>query len=266
MAKYLDKSGLQTLWAKIKNYADTAVGTGITEKLGKQNGIATLDANGKLPSAQLTDLKTINGESIVGTGNITIDLGIYQVVETLPESNQNPNKIYLVLSKTSGTQNLYTEFIWVNNAWETLGEYKAEVQLEDYLKTADLKEEGKKAGLVTFDDVATSSKNGLVSKELAPILEKILPGSQTAYPMYIVQDIYAEEKDTFINIGMKGIGLKSSDNSLTNDKKQVFGIYGATSEKAGLLTSAQFNKLENITPEATKDEAISSTELNEILV
>lgn len=76
----------------------------------------------------------ITGENII---NVTLDTNIYQVVESLPESEINPNKIYLVLSAESGETNLYTEYLYVNSNWEKIGEYKADVDLTPYLKYSD---------------------------------------------------------------------------------------------------------------------------------
>lgn len=76
----------------------------------------------------------ITGENVI---NVTLDTNIYQVVETLPESDINPNKIYLILSAKSGETNLYTEYLYVNNKWEEIGKYKADVDLTPYLKSSD---------------------------------------------------------------------------------------------------------------------------------
>lgn len=76
----------------------------------------------------------ITGENVI---NVTLDTNIYQVVESLPESGINPNKIYLVLSAESGETNLYTEYLYVNSEWEKIGEYKADVDLTPYLKSSD---------------------------------------------------------------------------------------------------------------------------------
>ena len=76
----------------------------------------------------------ITGENVI---NVTLDTNIYQVVESLPESEINPNKIYLVLSAESGETNLYTEYLHVNSNWEKIGEYKADVDLTPYLKSSD---------------------------------------------------------------------------------------------------------------------------------
>lgn len=92
------------------------------------------------------NIKTINGNSLVGTGNISIDLSIYTIVESLPTTNINKNKIYLVANSGSGdTANKYIEYIYTGDIakdydaanWEKLGEYKANVDLTPYLKSTD---------------------------------------------------------------------------------------------------------------------------------
>ncbi len=50
--KFLNYAGLQTFWAKIKKYVQEHV----TSLSGKNNGLATLDANGLVPVEQLPDL------------------------------------------------------------------------------------------------------------------------------------------------------------------------------------------------------------------
>lgn len=76
----------------------------------------------------------ITGENVI---NVTLDTNIYQVVENLPEDSINPNKIYLVLNSESGESDLYIEYLYVNNKWEKIGEYKADVDLTPYLTKAD---------------------------------------------------------------------------------------------------------------------------------
>ncbi len=79
------------------------------------------------------DLKTINGENIVGSGDIKIDLSLYKVVSALPTADIDENKIYLVLSAAAGEANKYTEYVRVSGSWEKVGEYKADVDLTPYL-------------------------------------------------------------------------------------------------------------------------------------
>lgn len=84
--------------------------------------------------------KTVNGQDIKGEGNIAIDLSLYKVVTELPTADIDETKIYLKLGDANvpGAQNAYIEYMYVNNAWEKVGEYKADIDLTPYAKTADV--------------------------------------------------------------------------------------------------------------------------------
>lgn len=111
----------------------------------KPNGAIVLDANGHIPSTADTAFRKINGKSILkadgDTSDITIDLSLFIVPanNTLPTTGINPNKIYLIKNTgvDASTQNVYTEYMYINNTWEKLGEYKATVDLSDYLKKTE---------------------------------------------------------------------------------------------------------------------------------
>ena len=85
------------------------------------------------------NLKTLNGESLLGKGDITLDLTLYKLVSSLPTTDIDTTKIYLVPSTETGDQNIYIEYVYVNNAWEKLGEYKSEVDLTEYVRWKDNK-------------------------------------------------------------------------------------------------------------------------------
>ena len=67
--------------------------------------------------------------------NVTLDTTVFKVVSVLPDSPAvgDENKIHLVPAESTGTNNLYTEYVWVNSAWEILGEYTSKVDLTPYL-------------------------------------------------------------------------------------------------------------------------------------
>jgi hypothetical protein len=77
-------------------------------------------------------LKTVNGESVAGTGDITIDLSLYKIVTSLPTADIDANKIYLVASASGLEGDNYKEYIYADSKWELIGEYKAEVALVNY--------------------------------------------------------------------------------------------------------------------------------------
>lgn len=77
-----------------------------------------------------------------GSGNLFLsDDGTYKFVETnpfeipangvLPETGK-VGKIYLIPASVTGENNIMHEYVWANNAWEKLGEFKANVDLSGY--------------------------------------------------------------------------------------------------------------------------------------
>ena len=173
MAKYLDEKGLSRLVEKTKEYADhssAAVKTAVdgytingkkistnpviakadvglanvdnvkqipASEKGKANGVATLGTDSKLTAAQMPAMKTINGESVVGSGNIKIDLSLYKVVTDFPTSNIDATKIYLKLASSTAEKNVYAEYIYTGDTtaaydaskWEKLGEAQTSIIL-----------------------------------------------------------------------------------------------------------------------------------------
>ena len=53
-----------------------------------------------------------------------------EVVQTLPTQDISTHTIYLVPKSSAGTQNVYDEYIYTNNAWELIG--STEVDLSNY--------------------------------------------------------------------------------------------------------------------------------------
>lgn len=179
MAKYLDEKGLSKLVAKTKEYADKSSATvkkavdGYTingkkistnpviakadvglanvdnvkqipaSEKGTANGVATLGTDGKLTAAQMPAMKTVNGESVVGSGDIKIDLSLYKVVTDFPTSNIDATKIYLKLASSTAEKNVYAEYIYTGDTtaaydaskWEKLGEAQTSIIVDTALST-----------------------------------------------------------------------------------------------------------------------------------
>lgn len=258
MAKYLDLLGLSDVWDKIKEFVSYKLDEFYSDVKGTPNHLATLDAGGKLPTSQLPTLKsvggtsivgsgnigfkTINGNSIVGDGNITLDLNIYSVVEALPtEDAINPNKIYLLLTSGGGAQgNLYTEYAYVDNKWEEFGKYKADVDLTNYVK---------------FTDVATDSKNGVMTPTQKKYIDAIITnGTQ------ILQLTDCTSTSVTVDIEYDAY---DGNNVLTGES---ITIPIANTTNAGAITAATFNKINGIANGATADIALSEQEILNVLV
>ena len=135
MAKYLDENGLLYFWQKIKGTFATSDSiptdnSELTNGAGYQTGQqveSAITAKGYQTSEQVQSAINAALNGITG-----ID---FQVVESLP-STGTTGTIYLVAKSTSGTNNIYTEWIYVNSKWEQLGD--TQVDLSGYLQTSSI--------------------------------------------------------------------------------------------------------------------------------
>lgn len=59
-----------------------------------------------------------------------------QIVQTLPTQDISTSTIYFVPKSTSETNNIYNEYVYVNNAWELIG--TTEIDLSGYVQFIDL--------------------------------------------------------------------------------------------------------------------------------
>ena len=169
--KFITDSNLQHFAALVKTgyaNADTAVKNALTTEIDA----AKSSAAGALAEAQKKiakgGLKTINGQSLEGSGNIELDFTVAEVVTELPDvAKATKSKIYLVPSSTSGTNNTYAEYIKITvdgkDKWEKIGEYQANIDLTPYAKAADLdKKVDKVSGKqLSTNDYTTAEKTKL---------------------------------------------------------------------------------------------------------
>lgn len=169
----------------------------------------------QMPNKQETlvsgeNIKTVNGESLLGEGDVTIDLSLYKVVESLPETDIDPNKIYLVIN-TSGTDgNEYTEYGYIDGKWEELGTYRATVDLTLYMKKEDADRtyatktelSGKQPLLTPGKDIGISSENVISytgSKQLYKEAESLPESPEEEYKdrIYLVPAEYPTESSVY---------------------------------------------------------------------
>ena len=145
MTKYVSYDNLARYTVKMKkNIADRV--KEVTDKEGAANGVATLGADGKLTAAQLPALKSVNGVSVVGSGNISIDLSLYKVVDSLPTTGIDATKIYIVPAKTTEDKNIKAEYVYTGNPasaydaskWEKLGEAQTNIVVDVYLSDTSI--------------------------------------------------------------------------------------------------------------------------------
>lgn len=99
------------------------------DTVGKANGVASLDSNGSVPIEQL--------------GNI--DTTLFLIVRELPTDNIKSNKIYLVPNQDGQGNNVYIEYIYVEDVWEKVGEFKPDINYDEIINKV-------KEQVVSFDN------------------------------------------------------------------------------------------------------------------
>lgn len=127
---------------------------GSVRTLNAANGICGLDANGRIPLAQL--------------GNL--DTSLFKLVTSLPSSGES-NKIYIV-KDGSDANDVYQEYYYTNGAWEKIGTHTVKVDLSPYAKTAYVN-----AALAKKVDVV--SGKGLSTEDFTAALKTKLNGIAT---------------------------------------------------------------------------------------
>lgn len=80
---------------------------------GERNCYAGLKTNWEILDQKVADVTALQ-QAVAGALH-------REIVESLPTTDINPNTIYMILSGTSATENVYNEFMYVNNAWELIG-------------------------------------------------------------------------------------------------------------------------------------------------
>lgn len=135
---------------------------------------------------KISSVKSINNVPLVGTGNITlaelgIDGEIAKIVTKLPEASEAAsNKMYLVpVEGSTEAENVYAEYVKIKkdgeDAWEKLGEWKADIAVDGTLSatsTNPIQNKAVKAALdgkvdkvsgkqLSTNDYTTTEKNKL---------------------------------------------------------------------------------------------------------
>lgn len=231
--EFLDTTGVSTLWGKVKDHVKTSIDS--------------------------QQFKTINGASVKGEGDIHIDLTLYKVVLSLPTSDIDVTKIYLV-KDSSVESNLYSEYMYVNGSWEKLGDFRSSVDLEPYAKNdyvnaqLDTKVDKESGKSLSTNDFTTAEKN-----KLAGISE----GANNYSLPLATSDVRGGVKIGYTtNQSNRNYAVQLSNEQMYvnvpwTDTNTTYSL--ATSTNDGIMHASDKAKLDSI-------EIITDTELKSILV
>ena len=215
--KYLDLEGLKILWTKIVNKIQTDIANkaDISGTLQKDDIIIALDQETITNSGvKLNELATKDELSAIPKFAI-------QVVTSLPTTNISSTTVYL-LSSGSETNNLYTEYIYVNNKWEKLGEQK--VDLTNYVQYT---------GSIHDDAIIVGSSEGTV-KEHASL-------SGTSISNHLINKSNPHEV-TKAQVGLGSVENKACDTSVTSGSANYVtsgAVYSYVDTRTSYLVQAE---------------------------
>lgn len=132
LSAYAKTADVNTALGKKADKATTLSGYGITDaKIS--NGVITLGTGTITPLTSHQSLSNYYKKTEVDTLITNLKAGLVNVVDSLPTTG-DAGKLYLVKTGDE-TQNLYTEYVYVNEAWEKLGTQK--LDLSGYLTKTD---------------------------------------------------------------------------------------------------------------------------------
>lgn len=119
LIKNLHSPDIERLQEQIEEARRKLADAVMKDSVGVPGGVASLDGNGNIPTSQL--------------GNVDVD--IFMIVNELPTENIKNNKIYCIKDTTSTDENnTYIEYAYINNAWEKVGQFKADPDLSQYAR------------------------------------------------------------------------------------------------------------------------------------
>jgi len=103
------------------------------------NVLPIVDSSNETKKVSITQLKTKITEDLTNLH--------FLIVQTLPTTDIQTNIIYLLPKNPSGTNDVYTEYAYINNSWEKLGE--TQIDLSNYVTNTSL--------ATTLSDYATQT-------------------------------------------------------------------------------------------------------------
>lgn len=234
-------------------------------------------SNYTLPTADsstLGGIKIGSGLNIDSNGTVSVDNKLYILVNSLESvSTPDVNKIYLVLNSSSTSEtNSFTEYVWITSdtgsKWEKLGEASATVDLADYYTKTEINNKLSpinnsitelNSNKVDKQDVATTAKNGLLSKEDKTKLD----GIETGANKYVLPEAGYNVLGGIQATSYSGAQAVGTINTKLINQKVVYGNFSynsgmekvlptyvqvleATTEKYGLMSPEDKVKLNNI--------------------
>lgn len=264
--------------------AQTKADQGVTDAANAKKAAdnAATAAAGALAEAQKKiakgGLKTINGTSIEGSGNLSladigIDGNIAEIVTALPElTAAKSNKLYLLKSSESVEGNTYGEYIKINDGnadkWEKIGEWKAYITVDNKMSDTSTNPVQNKvvlAQLNSLQDALIKIIDTKVDKETGKGLST---NDYTTAEKTKLAGIAEGANKTVVDSALNASSTNPVQNKVINTALAGKASTAVASQSAnGLLSAADKKKLDGIAEGANKitvDAALSDSSTNPV--
>ena len=241
------------------NKAEHSEVTAIDDKLtafkntkGQAEGIASLGKDGRVPMDQLP----------------LIDNTLYELVDVLPSTlaTINKNHIYLTKATTTGTKNVYAEYIYTGTSatyddtkWEKLGEVSAEVDLSGYYTKSEI---DKKVTAINKNSISSLLIDKQDSTDAVFVVLKRAGGENTlSTPIPVVNNASDNHHNGLMSPAMltKLNGIAEDANKYTHPGRNAavsegHGLYKITVDELGHVsktTAVVKSDIASIAPDLT---------------
>lgn len=224
---------------------------GSVKTLNANNGIAGLDSNGNVPLAQLGNLDTT----------------VAEVVTALPTTNIKKH-IYLIKDASNVTQNKYEEYIYTGDTsatydaskWEKLGDFRATVDLANYYTKSQVDSiaNGKSSTSHTHSVII----NGVTKTIAASGGAAVNLGTYLTSHQSLAEYAKKSEAASSLEITPSANDIQFVLRAISGSEIDWPSLDPATSTKAGIMTTKDKVKLDEIDNRATADSAITTAEID----
>ena len=228
---------------------------GSVKTLNASNGIAGLDSKGNIPLAQLGNLDTT----------------VAEVVTALPTTNIKKH-IYLIKDASGVSQNQYEEYIYTGDTsatydaskWEKLGDFRATVDLANYYTKSQVDSiaNGKSSTSHTHSVII----NGITKTIAASGGAAVNLGTYLTSHQSLAEYAKKNEAVGIIDVQESANAVDFEYKDINNNTLGYFSLEKASEYVAGVMSSADRNKLNGIANGATADSAITTAEIDALFV
>ena len=252
------------------------INTALATKADKSTTYNKTEVDSKVSTINQTKQDKLTAGSGIKIENNTIsstlDMQLYKIVDSLPTQDVEPGKIYLVLSETSTESNKYTEYVYVNNEWEIIGSYTANVDLSGYLTKTDAastyQPKGNYALKTEIPDVSTKADTSYVNTQIQTVNTEINKKANKA-------DLHAVATsgnyNDLTNKLKAGSGVTITDDNTINTSVDLSGVTNSISEldskieaEISRATIAESNKVDKIVGKGLSTNDYTTNEKNKL--